>query len=255
MREISLASWEDAPRRVNSIKRSLELIYGVKLEVDLEDISLDRLYPTEEFLENDKLALVFMKIVTEGYDVPIIAVKRDEDYFVLDGHHRSFIFKKFSEKTIKAYVLKFPKNTSYRTIEKRPLEELPIRAISTIDDIILKAWQRILGIMKHYEAIYHVSFNLKTEQVCLEDLVPTQPQVIKAQINSIKEPLVPIACIQYQGKYYILDGHARSLRAKQLGQESTKAIVLLPPVNIDFGIVKTAKETNLKTLEDIRILE
>jgi IMP dehydrogenase len=158
------------------------------------------------------------------------------------------------KKTVKAYVLKFPENTSYRAIAKRPFEELPIKDVSIIDDIILKTWQRILGIMKHYEAIYHVPFNLKKEQVRLEDLVPTQPQVIKAQIDSIREPLVPIACIEHQGKYYILDGHARSLRAKQLGLDSTEAMVLLPPVKMDFGIIKTAKETNLRTLEDIRIL-
>jgi len=255
MREILLASWEDAPRRVDNVKRSLEIIYGVKLEVDLEDVSLDRLYPTEDFLENDKLALVFMKIVTEGYDVPIITVKRGEDYFVLDGHHRSFIFKKLMEKAVKAYVLKFPENMSYRAVAKRPLEELPIKDVGVIDNIILKAWQRILGVMKHYEAIYHVSFNLKKEQVHLEDLVPTQPQVVKAKIDSIKEPLVPITCIQHQGKCYILEGHTRSLRAKQMGLDSIKAIVLLPPVKINFGIVKTAKETNLKSLEDIRILE
>ena len=36
---------------------------------------------------NDKLTLVFMKVVTEGYNVRIITVKRGDDYFVLDGHH------------------------------------------------------------------------------------------------------------------------------------------------------------------------
>ena len=38
MRDIELANLENAPRRVDSIKRSLELIYGVKLEVDFEDV-------------------------------------------------------------------------------------------------------------------------------------------------------------------------------------------------------------------------
>jgi len=255
MREITLATWADAPRRADSVKRSLEIIYGLKLEVDFEEIPVGRLYATEEFLENDKLALVLMKVMEESYDVPIVTVKHNDDYFVVDGHHRAFIFKKLLKKSAKAFVLKFPEGTSYRDVPKRQLEGLPIKNVATIDDPILRAWQRILGILKHYEAIYNVPFYMKKEQICLKDLAPTQPQVIKAQIDAIKEILVPIVCIRYQTKYYILDGHARALRAGQLGLVSLRAILLLPAVWIDFGIVKTAEELNLKSLEDVRILE
>lgn len=255
MREITLATWEDAPKRADSVKRSLEIIYGVKLEVDFEEVLVGSLYPTEEFLENDKLALVLMKVIDEGYDVPIVTVKHNDDYFVVDGHHRAFIFKKLLKKTAKAFVLKFPEGNGYRHVSKNQLEGLPMKNVVTIDDLILRAWQRILGILKHYEAIYNVPFYMKKEQVCLEDLVPTQPQVIKAQIDAIKEILVPIVCIQHQAKYYILDGHARALRAQQLGLVSLKAILLLPVVRIDFGIVKTAEQLSLKSLGDVRILE
>ena len=89
-----LSSLKSVPQKADILRRSLEIIYGVKLQTDSSHIQLDQLYPTEDFLQNDKIALVFMKIVNEGYDVPIIAVKREEDYFVLDGHHRSFISKK-----------------------------------------------------------------------------------------------------------------------------------------------------------------
>jgi len=196
MREVVLASLEDAPRRVESIKRSFEIIYGVKLEVDLEEVALDRVFPTEEFLENDKLALVFMKVITEDYGVPIITVKRDGDYFVVDGHHRAFIFKKLLKKTTRAYVLRFPDDKKFRVVPKRSLETLPIKDVGDIEDPILKAWQRTLGILKHYEAIYNVPFYLEQEQVYLEDLVPTQPQVGKKQMEAIKELLVPIVCIR-----------------------------------------------------------
>ncbi len=255
MREITLATWENAPRRADSVKKSLEIIYRLKLEADFEEVSVDKLYATEEFLENDKLALVLMKVVEEGYDVPIVTVKRDDDYFVLDGHHRAFVFKKLLKKSVKAFVLKFPEGTRYRDVPKRQLEDLPMKNVATIDDLILRAWQRILSILKHYEAIYGVPFYMKKEQICLDDLVPTQPQVIKAQIDAIKELLVPIVCIRHQAKYYILDGHARALRAIQLGLVSLRAILLLPAVWIDFGVVKTAEELNLKSLEDVQILE
>jgi hypothetical protein len=52
-----------------------------------------------------------------------------------------------------------------------------------------------------------------------------------------------------------LDGHARSLRAKQLESKSIEAIILMPEAGVDFGIVRTAKEMNLKSVEDITIVE
>ena len=54
LRKVELASLDDVPSRVDSVKRSLEIIYGVRLGVDFEDVPLDGLFPTEDFLENDK---------------------------------------------------------------------------------------------------------------------------------------------------------------------------------------------------------
>jgi len=253
LRKIELSTWESVPQKADSLRRSLEIIYGVELETDSSDIQLDRLYPTEDFLENDKIALVFMKIVNEGYDVPIIAVKRGEDYFVLDGHHRSFISKKLQKKTIMAKVLKFPKSTGYRDVPKSSLEDLPIKEVAAIDDLIVKAWGRILNILKQYEVLYRMHFYMEKKQVCLRDVSPTQPQVLKEQIDRINRLLVPVACIEYDERYYVLDGHARCLRAKQLGLKSVEAIVLSSQTHVDFGIVRTAKEMKLESLEDITI--
>lgn len=255
MREIELANLKDLSRRVDSITKSLEIIYQVKLRVDLEEIPLERVYPTEDFLENDKLALVFKKTVEEDYDVPITVVSSGKDYFVLDGHHRAFIRKKLMCETIKAEVLRFPRGKTYREVPRRSLEDLRIKDISPIQDSILKAWQRILFVVEHYEAIYNVPFHLSKEQIDLRDLVPTQSQVGKAQIDAIEQLLVPIVCIHHGKKYYILDGHARSLRAKELGLNSIEAMILVPSVKIDFGIVKTADAMGLLRLEDVRISE
>lgn len=253
MRDIELANWKDLPKRLGSIVKSLEIIYHVKLSVHLEEIPLGRVYPTEDFLENDKLALVFKKTVEENYDVPITVVGSGKDYFVLDGHHRAFILKKLMHKTMNAYVLRFPEGASYRDISRRPLEDLRIKDISPVEDPILKAWQRILFIVEHYEAIYNMPFYLSKEKIYLKNLVPTQPHVGKKQIEAIRTVLVPIVCIRCGEKCYSLDGHARSLRAKELGQDSIEAMILLPERKIDFGIVKTSQDMNLKQLEDIEI--
>jgi len=56
-------------------------------------------------------------------------------------------------------------------------------------------------------------------------------------------------------RYYILDGHARAVRARQLGQESVDVMVLVPAVPIGFGIVKTAEEMNFRGMDDLKIRE
>lgn len=255
MRQIELADWKDLSRRVNSIVKSLEIIYQVKLKVDVQEILLERVYPTEDFLENDKIALVFKKTVEENYDVPITVVKSCNDFFVLDGHHRAFIRKKLLYKTIQAHVLLFPDGKKYREIVKRPLEGLRIKDITPIEDPILKAWQRILFVCEHYEAIYNIPFYFDRKCVRLEQLVPTQSHVGKAQVEAIKKLLVPIVCVCQGDKCYILDGHARSLRARELGLNSIDTIILLPSRKINFGIVKTAEEMGLHRLEDIKIMK
>lgn len=255
MREIELADWKNVDRRVDSIVKSLEIIYETKIDREKREICLEHLFPTEDFLENDKLALVFMKIIREDYGVPIIVAERHDDYFILDGHHRAFVRKKLRHRTIKANVLRFPAGKPYREVDKNPLEGLRIKDVSPIEDPILKAWQRILFVVEHYEAIYHMPFYLKREYVLLQDIVPTQSLVARRQMEAIKKLLVPIVCIHEAGKCYILDGHARSLRARELGLDSIEAMIMLPAKEMNFGIVRTAAEMNLKRLEDIRIIE
>ena len=254
MRKIELASLEDVPDRVDSVKCSLEIIYGVKLGVALEDVPIARLFPTEDFLENDKLGLVLMKVVTEGYSVPIIAVRRGENFFVLDGHHRSYVSRKLLRKSIKANVLSFPDGACYRDVVKRSLDDLPIKEVAEIDDTIVRAWQRTLSILKHYEAMYTIPFFMSAERVFLKDLVATQAYVGRTQVEAIKKLLVPIVCVEYRERFYILDGHARAYKAKQMGLKWIRATVLMPAAPIDFGIVKTAEELDLRNL-DLEVID
>jgi IMP dehydrogenase len=98
-------------------------------------------------------------------------------------------------------------------------------------------------------------FYLKRKTVALREVSPTEPEVLKAQIEGIDKILVPIVCLEYNNKYYVLDGHARCLRAKQSGLKTIQAMILLPQIRVDFGIVNTAKEMGIRTLDDITILE
>jgi hypothetical protein len=76
-------------------------------------------------------------------------------------------------------------------------------------------------------------FYMKEKQVAPEDLSPTQREELERQIDGIDKLLVPIACIKYNDKFYVLDGHARCTRAKHLGLKSIQAAVLLSQANVD----------------------
>jgi IMP dehydrogenase len=255
MRKIEITTMADLPDKSESVRVSLERIYGAKINVEFSVLPVRSLCPTEEFLEKDKLALILMKILNEGYRVPIITVRKGGNYYILDGHHRSYILLKMMEEKTASYILRFPEEVSYRAPPKRPLEDLPILDVASIDDSILKAWSQIITLLKYYEAIYGVPFYLKIEDAPLSSIVPTQPQVGGKQVSSINEILVPIVCVKHYGKYYILDGHARALRAKQMGLNSIRSVVLTPMMNVEYGIIKTVDAMGLRSLDDISIIE
>jgi hypothetical protein len=70
MRKIELVSWKNILSRVENIQKSLEQIYYTSLSFESKKIPLNNLYPTEDFLEKDKLALVLKKVILENYSVP-----------------------------------------------------------------------------------------------------------------------------------------------------------------------------------------
>ncbi|MEM1507674.1 MAG: ParB N-terminal domain-containing protein [Candidatus Bathyarchaeia archaeon] len=253
MRKIELTTLEDLPVKVESIKSSLERIYGVKLGMEFKVLPVKSLCPTEDFLEKDKLAMILMKIIDEGYRVPIITVRKGGEYYVVDGHHRAYILTKMMKETVESYVLRFPEEVSYRAPQKRAIETLPIIDPAPIDDPILKAWSQIITLLKYYEAMYGLPFYIIVENVPLEKLVPTQPQVSGEQVRSIERLLVPIVCIKYGGKYYILDGHARALRAKEMNLETIRAILLTPKKDLEYGIIRTVNRLGLKGIDDIKV--
>jgi len=48
------------------------------------------LLATESYLEAEKLAVVYKKIVQENYDIPIITVRKENKSYVIYENHRCF---------------------------------------------------------------------------------------------------------------------------------------------------------------------
>jgi len=240
---------------LDSITKSYEQLYDVQIHVNTQNVPTAALSPTEPFLEEDKLSLVFKKVIEEDYDPPVIAVKAGPVFYVLDGHHRSYIRLKLAESIIRAYVLIFPDYRPFRWRVRRRFGEMTAIRVSPIDDPLLATWNHILTLLHYYERLYGIPFNLREAYVPLTQLMPTQATVNSARIIGVQGIRVPIACLEIDDRYPILDGHARALAARRDGRSTIHAMVLVPSRPVSFGIVVTAEKMGLKELDDVRVLK
>lgn len=130
LRKIEITTIADLPEKIESIRVSLERIYGAKLNVEFSALPVRSLCPTEEFLEKDKLALILMKILNEGYRVPIITVRKGGSYYILDGHARDLKAKRMGLSRIRSVVL-----TPIMDIEYGIIRTINAVGLRSLDDI------------------------------------------------------------------------------------------------------------------------
>lgn len=254
-RKIELIRPEEIEQRVDGLRQSLEKIYGVNLEVKKEEVPIDKITPTEPFLEKDKLELVIKKVREEGYSVPVIILKHRGNYYVIDGHHRVYSFNSIGKKTIEAYVLLFPSDREYRPIERKQIESMAVYEVAgSIEEETWKARHKAEKTREFYERIHGCRFDIVEIELPMNRLIPTQPFVEKTKFESYRDFGIPITCIKQDGKYYVLDGHVRSLVCVRENREKIRAFVLMPEKKIELGIALSAEKQGLRSLEDIKFI-
>ena len=255
LRPIELATEQTMLDDLGSIKKSYEKLYDIQIDVDDRSVPTTGIYPTEFALEEDKLVLVFKKVVEEDYGPPIVVAEGQSGYFVLDGHHRAYVRLKLSQPYMKARVLVFPQERPFRERKSRRLGDMPVMKIGPIDDPTVATWNQILTLLRYYERLYGIPFTLREAYLPLTQLVPTQTTVSLSRVRGVRTIKVPIACLETDDTYSILDGHARAVAARKEGSPSIHSMILMASRPTRFGIVATAERIGLKTLEDIRITD
>ena len=251
-----VSSYKEAFERLKSIIRSFEQIYSVKLSYIETSISFPKLYATEKFLELEKLAIVLKKTLIENYDLPIVAITTGSEYFVIDGHHRCYAKYISGHSSVKAFRIFFK---NYYPRFKYTWNSMEI--ITTNEHLPREYdyWKTIVKYVEYYRRIYGKSVLVKYGRVYTDELVPTQPFIEKSKVRTLmkeREFTNPIVVLEFGGKYYIVDGHARAYIAHIRGKESIEAVVLktkhIP--ELAPGTVKTAKLLALKSIRNIKIL-
>jgi len=119
---------------------------------------------------------------------------------------------------------------------------------------------RVLMIKTFLESKNHVRINVQRELVPTDQLRPTQHEIyadeLRGRQHEIKRGLVePIIVVQKNDHFVLVDGHHRVLAARKMGVKQFSAFVLVPEVEMELGMEKTAKERGLKTMDDVKVIE
>ena len=120
---------------------------------------------------------------------------------------------------------------------------------------------KVTSVKSFLETQNGVRMKIVNKDVPVELIIPTQKEVYMDELigrqfeikRGLNEPLI---LIERRNGYLLVDGHHRTMAAKKMGLKMFKAIVLVPnDLDVKFGMEKTAERWNLRSLDDVKIIE
>ena len=120
--------------------------------------------------------------------------------------------------------------------------------------------EKVFNFMTTLKKLYNVDPTLDRGTVPVKELLPTQSKIyedeLEGRIYEIKKGLAePIIVVRRPGKIILVDGHHRAVAAKRLGISALDAYIIEIKENIELGMERTALAMNLKTLDDVQVLD
>jgi len=115
-----------SPEKVNKLKRTLERIHNIKVEVERGKVEINRLIPTQTKVYADELKGRIHEL-KRGLAEPIVVIKKDNRLYLIDGHHRAVAAMRIGIKELEAYILKVPDNVELgieKLVRKRGITSL-----------------------------------------------------------------------------------------------------------------------------------
>ena len=104
MKGVKLISREEAVKRAEHIAEEYGAIYGLNVRIKRRFVPLEKVFPTQAELSEEKL-LVVLQEIKHGYDAPLIVIPYGGSYYLLDGHHRAFALRELGFREAEALVL------------------------------------------------------------------------------------------------------------------------------------------------------
>ncbi|MDK2795728.1 MAG: hypothetical protein PWQ58_927 [Archaeoglobaceae archaeon] len=92
------------PAKVEKLRATIERVHGVKTNVYLGKVEVSKLIPTQSKVYADELKGRIHEI-NRGLAEPLIVIKKDSRYFLMDGHHRAVAALKLGIDKLEAYII------------------------------------------------------------------------------------------------------------------------------------------------------
>jgi len=93
-----------SPQKVWTLKKTLEAIHNIHVDVIREPVNIDELVPTQPKVYADELDGRIYEL-RKGLAEPIVVIKKPNKLILVDGHHRVIAAKKLGLKSMDAYVI------------------------------------------------------------------------------------------------------------------------------------------------------
>jgi CBS domain-containing protein len=163
-------------------------------------------------------------------------------------------------------------NDAARVIFRSGIQKLPVvdennRLIGIISnsDVIRSqiehvSPEKVFKFMDTIRTLHDVEPSLKRGTVPIDQLLPTQSKIyedeLEGRMYEIQKGLAePLIVVKRPGRIILVDGHHRTVAAKRLGLERLDAYIIEIHEDIELGMERTARAMNLRTLDDIKVLD
>ncbi len=123
------------PLKVEKLKKTLEKVHGVKVNVERGKVEVSKLIPTQSKVYADELRGRIHEI-KRGLAEPVIVIKKDSRYFLVDGHHRAVAAMKLGIVELDAYLISVDGSVELgieKMAKKKGLNSL--RDVEIIEDV------------------------------------------------------------------------------------------------------------------------
>lgn len=140
-----------------------------------------------------------------------------------------------------------------------------LMGIITNTDIIRSHIERVTPrkvnlIRNLLESEHNVRIDVKMYLVPLDKLHPTQERIHADELQGRKYELTkglaePLIVVKKRNYFVLVDGHHRVIAARELDIKEIMAHVLEPDKDIELGMEKSARQSGLLTLDDIKVID
>lgn len=117
------------PDKVEKLRKTIEKVHGIRVDVERGEVPVNKLIPTQTKIYADELKGRMYEL-KRGLAEPIVVIKKGNNLYLVDGHHRVVAAKKLGIEKLDAYLLKVPS-----TVELGIEKLIRKKGLKSVEDI------------------------------------------------------------------------------------------------------------------------